>query len=193
VELYWPHAQTPSPGRSMSLAIHAAYDPRMLANAVEREVRALDPDQPVYLVRTMRELMSESVARRRLSMLLLAVFAGVALLLASIGIYGVMSYTVAQRSHEVGIRMALGAGRADVVRLVLGQSLRLTLSGILAGLLGSWSLTRFLSTLLFDTGATDPLTFGAVALILAMVAVAASLIPAWRATVVDPMSALRQE
>ncbi|MGA2270056.1 MAG: ABC transporter permease [Bryobacteraceae bacterium] len=193
VEFYWPYAQSPFPVRSMSLAIHAAYDPRMLANAVEREVQALDPDQPVYRVRTMRELMSESVARRRLSMLLLAVFAGVALLLASIGIYGVMSYTVAQRSHEVGIRMALGAGRADVVRLVLGQSLRLTLSGILAGLLGSWSLTRFLSTLLFDTGATDPLTFGAVALILAMVAVAASLIPAWRATVVDPMSALRQE
>jgi ABC-type antimicrobial peptide transport system permease subunit len=179
--------------RSMSLAIHAAYDPRMLANAVEREVRALDPDQPVYLVRTMRELMSESVARRRLSMLLLALFAAAALLLASIGLYGVMSYTVAQRTHEVGIRMALGAGRTDVVRLVLGHSLRLAFSGILVGLLGSWFLTRFLATLLFDTKATDPLTFAAVALILALVAVAASLIPAWRATVVDPMTALRQE
>jgi predicted permease len=193
VELYWPHAQTPSQVLSMSLAIHAAYDPRMLANAVQREVRALDPDQPVYLVRTMRELMSESIARRRLSMLLLAIFAGAALLLASIGLYGVMSYTVAQRTHEVGIRMALGAGRTDVVRLVLGHSLRLAFSGILVGLLGSWFLTRFLSTLLFDTRATDPLTFAAVALILAMVAVAASLIPAWRATVVDPMTALRQE
>jgi len=113
----------------MSLAIHAAYDPRMLASAVQREVRALDPDQPVYLVRTMRELMSESIARRRLSMLLLAIFAGAALLLASIGLYGVMSYTVAQRTHEVGIRMALGAGRTDVVRLVLGHSLRLAFSG----------------------------------------------------------------
>jgi len=193
VEIYWPYPQNPSPGRSMSLAIHAAYDPRMLANAVERELRSLDPDQPVYRVRTMRELMSESVARRRLSMLLLAIFAGAALLLASIGLYGVMSYTVAQRTHEVGIRMALGAGRADVVRLVLGQSLRMTLYGILVGLLGSWFLTRFLATLLFDTRATDPLTFALVALILATVAVAASLIPAWRATVVDPMTALRQE
>jgi putative ABC transport system permease protein len=165
----------------------------MLANAVEREVRSLDPDQPVYRVRTMRELMSESVARRRLSMLLLAIFAGAALLLASIGIYGVMSYTVAQRSHEVGIRIALGASGTDVVGLVLGHSLRLTLLGILVGLLGSWSLTRFLSTLLFDTRAADPLTFTAVALVLAMVALAASFIPAWRATIIDPMNALRQE
>jgi len=178
----------------MSLAIHtSSTDPRTLAAAVQRQVLALDPDQPVYRIRTLRELVSESMARRRLSMFLLAIFAGVALLLAAVGIYGIMSYTVAQRAHEVGIRMALGARSLDVVRLVLGQSLWLALAGVGAGLVGSLLLTNFLSSLLFNVKATDPATFGLVALILMLVALFASFVPAYRATTVDPVNALRQE
>ena len=193
VEIYWPYEQTGFPLGSMSLAIHTTSDPRMLASVVQRQVLALDPDQPVFRIRTMQELVSESMARRRLSMVLLGIFAGVALALAAVGIYGIMSYTVAQRSHEVGIRMALGAGTAEVVRLVLGQSVWLTLGGILAGLAGSLFLTNFLSSLLFNVKATDPATFAIVALILMAVALVASFVPAYRATRVDPVNALRQE
>jgi predicted permease len=193
VEFYWPYDQTSFPLGSMSLAIHTSSDPRSLAGVVQRQVQALDPDQPAYRIRTMGELMSESMARRRLSMLLLAIFAGLALALAAVGIYGIMSYSVAQRAHEVGIRMALGAGSMDVVRLVLGQSLGLTLAGILVGLMGSLALTNFLSSLLFNIKATDATTFLFVALILAVVAMVASFVPAYRATTVDPVDALRQE
>jgi len=193
VEFYWPYDQTSFPLGSMSLAIHTSSDPRSLAGVVQRQVQALDPDQPAYRIRTMAELMSESMARRRLSMFLLAIFAGVALALAAVGIYGIMSYSVAQRAHEVGIRMALGAGSMDVVRMVLGQSLGLTLAGILVGLLGSLALTNFLSSLLFNIKATDATTFLLVALILAVVALVASFVPAYRATTVDPVNALRQE
>jgi putative ABC transport system permease protein len=193
VEFYWPYDQTRFALGSMSLAIHTTADPRMLAQVIQRQVLALDPDQPVYRIRTMQELVAESMARRRLSMTLLGIFAGVALLLAAVGIYGVMSYTVAQRSHEVGIRMALGAGSAEVVRLVLGQSVWLTLGGILAGLAGSLFLTNFLSSLLFNVKATDPATFALVAAILLAVALIASFVPAYRAATVDPVNALRQE
>ncbi|HXA67367.1 MAG TPA: ABC transporter permease [Bryobacteraceae bacterium] len=193
VEFYWPYDQTSFALGSMSLAIHTSSDPRSLAGVVQKQVQALDPDQPVYRIRTMSELMSESMARRRLSMFLLAIFAAVALALAAIGIYGIMSYSVAQRAHEVGIRMALGARSSDVVRMVLGQSLGLTLAGIFAGLLGSLALTNFLSSLLFDVKATDATTFLLVAVILAAVALVASLVPAYRATTVDPVNALRQE
>jgi putative ABC transport system permease protein len=193
VEFYWPYDQTPFPLGSMSLAIHTSSDPRSLAGVVQKEVQALDPDQPVYRIRTMEELMSESIARRRLSMFLLAIFAGVALALAAIGIYGIMAYSVAQRAHEVGIRMALGASSADVVRMVLGQSLGLTLGGIVVGLLGSLALTNLLSSLLFNIKATDATTFLLVALILAVVAMVASFVPAYRATTIDPVNSLRQE
>jgi putative ABC transport system permease protein len=194
VELYWPYDQTQFALGTMSLAIHtASADPRTLAASVQRQVLAIDPDQPVYRIRTLQELVSESMARRRLSMFLLAIFAGAALLLAAVGIYGIMSYTVAQRAHEVGIRMALGARSLDVVRLVLGQSLWLTLAGIAAGLASTLLLTNFLSSLLFNVKATDPATFGLVALILMLVALLASFVPAYRATTVDPVNALRQE
>ncbi len=193
VELYWPSDQTRFALGSMGLAIHTSSDPRMLAGVVQRAVLALDPDQPVFRIRTMHELVSESMGRRRLSMVLLAIFAGVALALAAVGIYGIMSYTVAQRSHEVGIRMALGAGTGDVVRLVLGQSLWLTLAGILAGLAGSLLLTSFLSSLLFNVKATDPATFALVAVVLMLVGLVASFVPAYRATTVDPVNALREE
>jgi putative ABC transport system permease protein len=193
VEFYWPYAQTPFALGSMSLALHTTADPRLLANAVQKQVAALDPDQPVYRIRTMHELMAESVARRRLSMFLLAIFAGVALLLAAVGIYGVMSYTVAQRAHEMGIRMALGARGANILWLVLSHSLWLTGAGLLIGTAGSLLLTRLLSTLLFDVKATDPLTYLLVALFLTAVAQLASFLPAWRATSIDPATALRQE
>jgi predicted permease len=193
VEFYWPYDQTSFGLGSMSLAIHTSSDPRSLAGVVQRQVQALDPDQPVYRIRTMSELMSESMARRRLSMFLLAIFAAVALALAAVGIYGIMSYSVAQRAHEVGIRMALGARSFDVVRMVLGQSLGLTLAGIFAGLLGSLALTNLLSSLLFNVKATDATTFFLVALILALVGLVASFVPAYRATTVDPVDALRQE
>jgi predicted permease len=193
VEFYWPYDQTSFALTSMSLAIHTSSDPHSLSGVVERQVQALDPDQPAYRIRTMGELMSESMARRRLSMFLLAIFAAVALALAAVGIYGIMSYSVAQRAHEVGIRMALGARSSDVVRMVLAQSLGLTLAGIFAGLIGSLALTNLLSSLLFNVKATDATTFLVVALILAVVAVVASLVPAYRATTVDPVNALRQE
>ncbi len=192
VEFYWPYPQTDFALGSMSLAIHTGADPRMLANAVQKQVSALDPDQPVYRIRTMQELMAESVARRRLSMFLLAIFAGVALLLAAVGIYGVMSYTVAQRAHEMGIRMALGARGKNILWLVLGQSLWLTGAGLLIGLAGSLLLTHLLATLLFDVKASDPFTYLLVALFLAAVAQVASFLPAWRATTIDPVTALRQ-
>jgi predicted permease len=192
-EFYWPSEQVDFALTTMSLAIHTSQEPRSIASAVERAVHELDPDQPVYEVATMRELVSESMARRRLSMWLFGIFAAVALLLAALGIYGVVSYSVAQRQHEMGIRMALGASAVSVLRMVIGQSLWLTLGGIAAGLAASLVLTRFLSTLLFGVGATDPVTFGAVAAILMAAGVAASLIPAYRATTVDPVNALRQE
>jgi len=193
VELYWPYAQTDFALDSMSLAIHTTADPRLLANAVQKQVLALDPDQPVYRIRTMYELMAESVARRRLSMFLLAAFAGAALLLSAVGIYGVMSYSVARRAREMGIRMALGARSGNILWLVLGQSLWMTIAGLSIGIAGSLVLTRFLSSLLFHVKATDPFTYSAVALFLGLVAQIASLIPAYRATTIDPVSALRQE
>lgn len=141
----------------------------------------------------MHELMSESMARRRLSMFLLAIFAGLALLLASVGLYGVMSYSVAQRSHEIGVRMALGAQIANVIKLVVSHGLVLSLAGIVAGLAGSWLFAGFMSSLLFDTRAIDPLTFVAVAVILLLVALLACFVPAYRASRIDPANVLRQE
>ena len=193
VEFYWPYDQTQFTLHSMSLAIHTAADPRLLANAVQRQVAALDPELPVYRIRTMQELMAESVARRRLSMFLLEIFAAVALSLSGVGIYGVMSYSVAQRVHEMGVRMALGARGVNILWLVLGHSLWLTAAGLAIGMAGSLLLTRLLGTLLFDVKASDPLTFACVALFLAAVAQLASLLPAWRATNIDPVNALRQD
>jgi ABC-type antimicrobial peptide transport system permease subunit len=177
----------------MSLAIRTASEPSAIAAAVQKQVLALDPDQPIYGVRTLQQLVSQSVARRRLSMSLLSLFAALALLLASVGLYGVLSYLVTQRSHEIGIRMALGATRGRVLRLVFGQSLSLTLIGIVSGLAGALAVTRLLSTLLFDVKATDPVTFGLTVPVLMAVAMLATIVPARRATRVDPINALRQE
>lgn len=191
VQFYWPEAQNPS--RSMSLAIRTANDPRSLAGAVERLVLSMDPEQPVYAIRTMDELMEKSMARRRLSMLLLSVFAGLALVLAAVGIYGVISYSVAQRTQELGVRMALGASRFQVLRMVLGQSLGLVLAGVFLGLAGGILLTRFMAGLLFNVRPTDPATFATVALALLAAGLVAALVPARRATLIQPIEALRQE
>jgi putative ABC transport system permease protein len=161
--------------------------------AVRREVQAVDPNQPVFNVNMMEQVLADSLASQRLSMLLLSIFAGVALILAAVGIYGVMSYTVIQRTHEIGIRMALGARVVDVLQLILGHAMLLVLIGIMIGLVGAFAVTRVMASLLYGVSATDPLTFGGVSLLLAAIALVACLIPARRATRVDPMVALRHE
>ena len=157
------------------------------------QVTALNKDQAVFNVRTMEQIVAQSVAPRRFSMLLLTVFAVVALALASIGIYGLMSYVVAQRTREIGVRMALGAQSANVLRLVIGQGMKLALAGVALGLVASVALTRTINTLLFGVTATDPATFGIIALLLVGVAFASCFVPARRAAKVDPMIALRHE
>jgi putative ABC transport system permease protein len=190
-EMYFPFAQLPSPG--LTLVLRTEGEPRGSVAAVASAVRSIDADQPLGAVRTMDELLTRSVAGRRFPLLLLATFATLALVLAAVGIYGVMSFLVAQRRHEIGVRMALGAEAKDVRRLVVGQGMRLVLAGLALGALGAFALTRVLRGLLFAVSATDPLTFGAVALLLVLVALAACWIPARRATRIDPLAALRYD
>jgi putative ABC transport system permease protein len=147
----------------------------------------------VFGVMSMNRVIENASAERRISMVLLLIFAGMALLLSAIGIYGVMAYTTTQRRHEIGIRLALGAGTRDVLRLVVGQGMRLVLVGLVAGLVGAWSLSRVLASQLFDTSAQDPVTYAAVAFLLGLVALIATWLPARRATRVDPMISLRAE
>jgi putative ABC transport system permease protein len=164
-----------------------------MASAVRAQVAALNKDQAVFNVRTMEQIVAQSVARRRFSMLLLTVFAVVALALASLGIYGLMSYAVAQRTREIGVRMALGAQASDVQKLVIGHGMKLALAGVAIGLVASIALTRTIKNLLFGVSATDPATFIAISLLLALVALLACWIPGRRATKVDPMTTLRTE
>jgi len=176
-----------------ALVVRGVFDPAGMKEALRREIRKEDPDLPIFGVRTMSEVMAASVAQKRFAMLLLGLFATVALLLAAVGVYGVMAYLVEQRAHEIGVRLALGAEARDILRLVVGRGLVLTLWGGAIGLLGALALTRFLSSLLFDLSATDPTTYLGVTLLLAAVALLACWIPARRATKVDPMVALRNE
>jgi putative ABC transport system permease protein len=164
-----------------------------LASAMGETVRAIDKDQPLANIRTLDQIVARNFAQRRFSLWLLGIFAGVALVLAAGGIYGVMAYSVTQRTHEIGMRMALGAGRRDVLRLMVGQGVMLTGAGVVIGLCASFALTRLMEGLLFGVSATDPLTFVALALLLVMVALLACYLPARRATKVDPMIALRCE
>jgi putative ABC transport system permease protein len=189
--IYWPEARMPY--NSMTLVARTEGDPMSIAPAAIKEIHAMRPDQPVADVRSMNAVEAESVSRQRFNMLLLAIFAAVALLLAVVGIYGVMAYGVTERTHEIGIRVALGAGRGDVLRAVMGRGLVLTIAGVGIGAVAAYALTRLMTSLLFGVRATDPATFAGVALLLAMVALAACYVPAWRATKVDPMVALRYE
>jgi putative ABC transport system permease protein len=190
-EVYVPVAQAPE--ASMSLVVREAGGAAGAASGVRESIRQVDRDQYVPAVRRMTDLVAGSVARRRFNALLTGLFAAVALLLASIGIFGVTAYTVAMRTHEIGVRMALGARAADVLRLVLWQGLRLILVGVGLGLLGSLALTRVLSGMLYGVTPTDAPTFAAVSLLLTVVALVACYVPARRATRVDPMIALRYE
>ncbi|MEY2531026.1 MAG: hypothetical protein QOI96_1111, partial [Verrucomicrobiota bacterium] len=160
------------------------------ATTLRREVQALDKDQPIYNVRTMDDVVMNSFGTRRVSMQLFAVFACAALLLAALGIYGVMAYSVTQRTQEIGIRMALGAQKSDVLRLVVRQGMTLTLIGVIAGLAGAFALTRVISNLLFGVDANDPATFLGLSLLLMTVAFIACYLPARRAAKLDPMIAL---
>ncbi|PYV34513.1 MAG: hypothetical protein DMG09_20995 [Acidobacteria bacterium] len=159
-----------------SWIIRTSGDPRGLIPSIQREFLAVDAQLPVSNVRTMEQVLSEATARQNFNMLLLSIFAGIALFLAAIGIYGVMSYSVQQRTHEIGIRIALGAARRDVLRLVVGQGYVITLAGVAIGLAASFGLTRILSSLLFGVRPTDPISFGGVALLLTGVALFASYI-----------------
>ena len=170
-----------------------ADDPERLSAAVTAAIREVDPEQPVFGVMSMERVIQQASAERRISMALLLLFAAIALLLSALGIYGVMAYTTTQRRHEIGIRLALGAGTPDVLRLVVGQGMRLVLVGLLAGLFGAWLLSRVLESQLFGITAQDPLTYLTVALLLGAVALLAIWVPARRATRVDPMISLRSE
>lgn len=191
LQTYEPFLQKPN--SSMFLIVRAAGDPANLSGAIRREVLSLDKEQPVASLRTLEQLIATTIAQQQFSMTLLGVFAAVALLLSAIGIYGVLSYAVTQRTNEIGIRMALGADQGAVLKLVVGQGMLLTLTGIGAGLVAALALTRVLATLLFGVSATDPLTFGAIALLLMLAALLACWIPARRAMKIDPLVALRYE
>ena len=189
--LYLPYQQSPS--RMMHLVVRSARDPLGLASAVQRKVWEVDPDQPVSFVRTMEEVPAWALSERRLMMQLLTAFAALATLLSATGIYGVISYTVSQRTQEVGVRMALGARPGQVTTMVVAQGLKLTSIGVVLGIAGAVALTRFLSSQLYGVTATDPRTLGAVSLCLFLVALLACYGPARRASRVDPMTALRHE
>jgi predicted permease len=176
-----------------NLAIRVSGDPMSMVAGVSREIYAVDPNQPISVIATMAELLGEETEQRWVGMILLATFAGVALLLAALGIYGVLAYFVAQRTREIGVRVALGAQTRDVMKMVMKQGMRLTLFGIGIGLVGGFASSRLMKSLLFGVSAADPLTFAAVAALLTGVALLACYIPARRAMKVDPVVALRCE
>ncbi|HKM89211.1 MAG TPA: ABC transporter permease [Candidatus Acidoferrales bacterium] len=193
MQFYVPHAQWPYPDSDMVLAIRTSGPAAGMISAIRQVIHSVDPNQPVSRIMTLQEYIGASVGSRRLVLILLNIFAGIAVSLAIVGIYGVASYTVAQRTHEIGIRMALGAQRHAVLGMLLGQGLALALAGIGIGIAASFELTRFLGSLLFGVTPTDPATFAVVSLLLAGAALAAFYLPARRAMRVDPLVALRYE
>jgi ABC-type antimicrobial peptide transport system permease subunit len=192
--VYLSFAQTPTTWALPEfLVVRAAGEPQDLAGPLRRIVAAADPDQPIAAVRTMDEILDLDVADRHQQMLLLGAFAGLALLLASIGLYGVLSYVVLQRSRELGLRMALGATSGSVMRIVVARGLSLTVAGLAIGLALAWALTRSLQNLLYGVSAADPATFGAVVALLGLIALAACYVPARRASRLDPIVVLRAD
>jgi putative ABC transport system permease protein len=192
-EIFFPLRQHAAQGRNMALLLRSGIDPDRLADVVRRAVLTVDPEQPIFAVYTMDQVIADSFGAKRLATLLLGLFALVAAALASVGLYAVLAYAVAQRRHEIGVRMALGARRADILRMVLREGSRLALAGVAAGLAGALLATRLLAGMLFAVAPTDPATFAAVSALLAAVALLASYLPARRATAVDPAAAFQQE
>jgi putative ABC transport system permease protein len=191
-----PHIYLPvrqNPGYASVVFLRSAGNPEALGESIRHEVQSIDPNIPVFNTRTMDQIISRSMAERRFALQLLGIFAGVALLLAAIGIYGVMAYSFSQRTHEIGVRIALGAQRVDIFRMAVGEGMQLVAIGLAIGLVGAAALTRSVRTMLFDVSPADPITFGAISATLAAVAFLACYVPARRATRVDPLVALRDE
>jgi ABC-type antimicrobial peptide transport system permease subunit len=191
IAVYFPHLQMAQ--GSMYLVARTSTEGAGLAGAIVREIQSVDSNVAVYDVRTMQDRLYDSLARERFSTTMLGAFAAFALLLAVVGVYGVMSYLVSQNTHDIGVRIALGAQRGNIVSLIVRQGMELAGIGIIVGLAGALALTRAMSGLLFGVAATDVATFSTAAVILGVVAFAATVIPARRATGVDPMVALREE
>jgi putative ABC transport system permease protein len=191
VAMYAPLEQQLS--SMMYVVTRTVGDPAQLIPVITGELRLIDPNLPVFDAKTMEQRVSESLARRRFAMVALGLFAAVAMTLAMVGIYGVMAYLVTERTHEIGIRMALGAKQSDVLSMVMSRGLKLAGSGLAIGLGGAWLATRAMASLLFGVSATDPMTFVAISLVLTGVALGACFVPARRAAKVDPMVALRYE
>jgi putative ABC transport system permease protein len=194
--MYFPAVQ-PLPTGSFfwpkHLVVRTIGDPMGLASAIRREILEVDPDQPVSNIRTMEQILDSEVSDRRVQTALLAAFAGLALLLSTVGMYGVLSYTVAQRTGEIGLRMALGARQPDILRMVVGRGVLMVGLGIAMGTAAAFGLTRALSSLLFGVTAADPATFAVVAILLLLIGLIASYIPARRAAALDPMIAIQHE
>jgi predicted permease len=191
IAFYLPHTQYPT--RAMNVVVRGSGNPGALAPAVKQQVHEIDRDLPVYNLISMQQRVDLSLARRRFAMLLLAVFAFTSLTLATIGIYGVLAYLVGQGTREIGIRMALGATRSSILRLVVGRGFLLALSGVACGVTGALLLTRLMRTLLFGVTANDPLTFFVIPLLLVLVSLLATIIPARRAAEIDPAECLRSD
>jgi len=195
-EIYFPYLQNPlfdSFERSVTVVVRTKSSPTGMVEGLRAELLSMDKTLPVYALKPMTEYLSDSLSKRRFNLVLLSVFAAVAVLLAAVGIYGVISYVVSQRTHEIGIRVAVGAHSIDILRLIVGQAMILTLVGIAIGIGAALALTRLMESLLFDVSVTDPLTFVVISAVLTSVALAACFVPALRATRVDPMIALRYE
>jgi len=189
--IYYPYTQASPSG--MALVVRTAGRPYDLSSAIAREVHRVDADQPLAEVVSMEDVIEQAMAGAKFNTVVLGAFAAIAFVLAAVGIYGVVSYDVSQRTHEIGIRMALGAHKDDVLKLILGQGARLAIAGILVGLAAAYGLTRLMASLLFGVNATDAGTFAAISLLLGAVALAASYVPSRRAASVDPLVALRHE
>jgi putative ABC transport system permease protein len=189
--IYWPYSQFPV--NFNAIVVRSDADPLRLVSAVKSQIWSVEKNQPLSRIATMQQVLADSLAQRRLYLVLLGVFAGAALLLAAVGIYGVMSYSVSRRTHEIGIRLALGATQAEILKLILGRGTKLALLGVTTGIVAAMALTRLMSSLLFGVSANDPATFGVVAVLITMIALTACYIPARRAMRVDPMVALRYE
>jgi predicted permease len=189
-QMYVPYAQDPN-WNPLSLVVRTTGEPATLAGPVRDAIRAVDKDARTYYLKTLNDVVSTSAAPRRVPMLLFSAFAGVAMLLAMLGIYGVTSYYVTQRTHEIGVRMALGAQIGDVLRLVMRRAMLLAVVGIGIGVAGAFAVTRYMRTLLFEVKPVDTITFVAVAIVLASVVLVACLVPARRAAKIDPLQALK--